>query len=263
MRTSWMATMRRVMAACVCAALTMMAVPVGAEQDRLAGVRHAPEGAPIQLTLKSGTKIVGSLVRVSGDEVTIREGLADESRPADQVGETTEGVRAFSATELKDARVIMPIPVLPDSPVDRSAGEAVGNYVVRTTEGAELRGQLERMDRDSLTLRIGTEAWTVLMDRVDSVQRRGDSLKNGATIGAVVGGGLAAAFFGVLASLDLMSTTDAFFGTAVNAAFYGLVGAGIDKAVSSNTTLYQRPRLALAPTRGGVVVLYHLPLGGH
>ena len=137
-----------------------------------------------------------------------------------------------------------------------------GNYFVRTTEGAELHGQLERMDRDSLTLRVGTEPWIVPMDRVEKVQRRGDSLKNGATIGAVLVGGL------FIWPATLAASEPALGGEVAVALVIGgvaggaLYGALIDKLISSNHTLYQRPGLALAPTRGGVTVSYHLPLGG-
>ncbi len=137
-----------------------------------------------------------------------------------------------------------------------------GNYRVRTTEGAELHGQLERMDGSSLTLRVGTEPWTVPMDRVEKVQRQGDSLKNGAVIGAVVISALSAALVAPFVDAGYMDTGLAIALVAADGAVGGLIGAGIDKLSSSNHTLYQRPHLALAPTRGGVTVSYHLPLGG-
>ena len=137
-----------------------------------------------------------------------------------------------------------------------------GNYSVRTTEGAELHGQLERMDRTSLTLRVGTEPWTVPMDRVEKVQRRGDPLKNGATIGALLGGAVALVPASMVVS-EPEGGGEFAVGLVIGGVLHGvLFGALIDKLISSNTTLYQRPRLALAPTRGGVAVSYHLPLGG-
>ena len=137
-----------------------------------------------------------------------------------------------------------------------------GNYLVRTTEGAELHGQRERIDRDSLTLRVGAEPWTVPMDRVEKVQRRGDSVKNGATIGALLGGGLAVWPATLAASEPALGGAFAVGFVVGLAAEGALFGALIDKLISSNHTLYQWPHLALAPTRGGVTVSYHLPLGG-
>ena len=137
-----------------------------------------------------------------------------------------------------------------------------GNYSVRTTDGAELHGQLERMDRTSLTLRVGSEPWTVPMDRVEKVQRRGDPLKNGATIGAVLVGGLLI-WPATLAASEPALGGEFAVGLVIGGAAGGaLYGALIDKLISSNHTLYQRPGIALAPTRGGVAVSYHLPLGG-
>lgn len=138
-----------------------------------------------------------------------------------------------------------------------------GTYVVWTTDGAELRGQLERMDRDSLRLRVGLQPWDVPMDRVEKVQHRGgDPLSNGATIGALIGGAALAWPAAMVASEPELGGAYAIAILAAGAINGALFGALIDKLSSSNRTLYERPRIALTPTRGGVTVAYHMPLGG-
>ena len=183
MRTSWMATMRRVVAACVCAALTL-----GSTAPAWAGDR----------------------------------------------------------------------PVLPGDPYPR------GYYVVRLADGSDMGGQLERMDAHTLTLRpIGAASRVVPMDRVTSVERRGNRMGEGAATGGMLLG-LAGLAFGTMLVHEVGGTdTDAMLFAGGGVALGALLGGSVGKGLRSVTTIYQRPGIALAPTRGGIAVSYHLALGGH
>jgi hypothetical protein len=54
-------------------------------------------------------------------------------------------------------------------------------------EGRVTRGRLIELDRDRLTLAESEGPRVFAIDEVRTIERRGDSLKNGAIIGAVVG----------------------------------------------------------------------------
>ena len=69
-----------------------------------------------------------------------------------------------------------------------------------------------------------------------------DSLKNGATIGAIVMGGLTAIGCGAVQRGRLGATALVF-----NTAFGGLIGAGIDAWNGGRTTIYSKPAPAAQP----------------
>ena len=76
------------------------------------------------------------------------------------------------------------------------------------------------------------------------VSKRGDSLKNGAIIGAVFGGVAGA----LAASFDDGSAKALGFLAATG--FYALVGAGLDALIPGRTTIYEaRPAAKTRPPR--------------
>jgi hypothetical protein len=96
---------------------------------------------------------------------------------------------------------------------------------------------------------------------VRSIQKRGDSLKNGAIAGAIVGvlGGLLIGGLGtcepppgvVVECKDVSPVAIAVVGGLV----YGAIGAGIDALVQGRTTLYQAPVVTRPVQRPALLTL--------
>jgi hypothetical protein len=110
--------------------------------------------------------------------------------------------------------------------------------------GQETSGRIGKLSSDALILTTSTGSRQLgLVDVAAITQRRDDSLKNGAIIGAVAG----AAYF-VTAAVALAGTddTDVIVPTAIagGVLFAGLgaaAGAGIDALFSRRQVIYQKP----------------------
>jgi len=126
--------------------------------------------------------------------------------------------------------------------------EGLPTVYLTDLRGAEYRGQLVRVDPAEVVL-LG-EKGERIFKRSDIVQieKRGDSLKNGAIIGAAIGllGGV-----GALAVSDCPGYQQnscggaraAYFLTAMGV--YTLIGTGIDAAIQGRTVIYRAPRVTL------------------
>ena len=127
-------------------------------------------------------------------------------------------------------------------------------YVLDDT-GVETSGSLLRLNPDSLVLLVGSAERRFEAARVRRIQKRGDSLRNGALIGAIVGVamGLVGAGIsdcpgenpggscpGTRAALFLFST-----------GVYAAIGTGIDALVPGRTTLYEAPTVPPSAGRKG------------
>ena len=115
---------------------------------------------------------------------------------------------------------------------------------VRDDTGVETAGMLLRVDPDSLVLRVGDTERRFDAARVTRIEKRGDSLRNGAVIGAIVG-----AAVGLLSASIADCPGDgggrcpgfraaAFLGST---GIYAAIGTGIDALVVGRTTLYEAP----------------------
>lgn len=117
-------------------------------------------------------------------------------------------------------------------------------YVLDDT-GVETSGRLLSLDPDSLVLLVGDTERRFEAPRVRRIQKRGDSLRNGALIGAVVGGamGLLATGIADCPGGDPGGRCPGFraAGLLVSTGVYAAIGAGIDALVTGRTTLYQAP----------------------
>lgn len=117
--------------------------------------------------------------------------------------------------------------------------------------GVEATGKLLRFDPDSLVLLVGDTERRFEAARVRRIEKRGDSLRNGAIIGAVVG-----AAFALLGTRmgdcpgDNPSGPCPGFRAATVLLSIG-IGTGIDALVVGRTTWYEAPaapgRSALMP----------------
>jgi hypothetical protein len=152
------------------------------------------------------------------------------------------------------------------SPGVASAQEAASNwpglvssqlstvYVLDNT-GAETSGKLLRLNPDSIVLLVDGAERRFETARVARIQKRGDSLRNGAIIGAVVGVAMGILTAGISdcpgdhpgggcpgsrAALFLVST-----------GVYSAIGVGIDALIPGRTTLYEASKAPTAAARGG------------
>ena len=110
-------------------------------------------------------------------------------------------------------------------------------YVLDDT-GQETTGNFLRLDADSLVVLIDGREQRFEAARVKRLAKRGDSLKNGLYLGAIIG----AALGGLLADCfyqDRVCGTGRRAGTAaVSAGFWAAIGGGIDALKQGRTTLY-------------------------
>ena len=143
--------------------------------------------------------------------------------------------------------VVSPASVLAQESVPGWAGLATSDLetvYVLDDQGSETRGTLLSLDDESVSLLVEGNERRFERARVRRLQKRGDSLKNGAFIGAVVGAVLSS-IGAAVADCPTASDTScpgakvglAFLGTAI----YTGVGVGIDALVTGRTTLYEAP----------------------
>ena len=121
-----------------------------------------------------------------------------------------------------------------------TAGDAVS---VEGDAGARVRGRVENV---GTTLRISVDgvAREFAPQQVREVRRRGDSLKNGVTIGLLAGGVAGAVFGGVVGPLFEAEGSEPA-GPVIAFLALGLspgagIGAGLDAAVTGSTVVYRR-----------------------
>lgn len=132
-------------------------------------------------------------------------------------------------------------------------------YVLDDTD-VETSGRLLRLDPDSLVLLVGDTERRFEAARVRRIEKRGDSLRNGAFIGAIVG-----AAMGVLAAGIADCPGDdpgggcpgtRAAGLVFSIGAYAAIGTGIDALVVGRTTLYEAraasPPSPRMPHRGRV-----------
>jgi hypothetical protein len=113
----------------------------------------------------------------------------------------------------------------------------VSAVYVRSVGGDEARGQLLRLGPDTLTLLEQGTARDIPLAGITRIDARGDSVKNGAIIGAVVLGAWCALI--CPQGLDGYSNDQLPYILGVNIALGAAVGAGIDAMHVGRTTIYQ------------------------
>src|SRR4051812_23643793 len=110
-------------------------------------------------------------------------------------------------------------------------------WVTQSESGEILRGRIVQLSQESLAILTPDNRRVEMpIDRVLRIEARGDSLKNGAVIGAVVVGGLVALTCG-----QALGGGQCVTAVALDAGMGALIGAGIDALNGGRSVLYRRP----------------------
>jgi uncharacterized protein YcfJ len=125
------------------------------------------------------------------------------------------------------------------------APEIGGEIRVTARDGVKTRGRFRSLDADRVRLLVADQETEIARDDITRIERRGDSIKNGFIIGAVIGILPAA-----LASTQFEGGGDAVaVGIVAGMGIYGLIGAGIDAAHKGWTTVYKAESQAKSARR--------------
>ncbi len=123
-------------------------------------------------------------------------------------------------------------------------------WVTQSGSGEIVSGRIVDLSAESLTLLTADQRRVeVPIDRLLRIETRGDSLKNGAAIGALIAGGLVALGCGQAGGGGACVTA-----TVLDAGLGALIGAGVDALNGGRSTLYSRP----AGTPAGRTAAVHL-----
>lgn len=109
-------------------------------------------------------------------------------------------------------------------------------HLVRLTTGEEVSGRLLQSGAEAVRLLVNGQEQVIPIDQIARLERSGDSLRNGAVIGAVIAG----AWCALVCGQGLDSSGQIPIAVAANAGLGALVGAGIDAAHRGRTLLYPR-----------------------
>ncbi len=135
--------------------------------------------------------------------------------------------------------------------------------IVQHNKGAETKGKLLRLDMQEVVLMIDGQERRFALADVRRIEKRGDSLKNGAMIGGLFGlvGGFLGSRLGRceppegyedIATCTKEDNPHPVAFPAAAALVWGGIGAGIDALIVGRTLLYQAPTgtaaLELRPT---------------
>ena len=139
-------------------------------------------------------------------------------------------------------RVFIALLVVLTLAASASAQEAYKQvWVTQADSGDLIQGRMLKLSGDTLALLTPDNRRVDLpLERVLRIEIHGDSLKNGATIGAAVMGGLA----GIGCALALGHAGQCITAVAFYTGFGGLIGAGIDGLNGGRTTIYSKPAAA-------------------
>jgi hypothetical protein len=126
----------------------------------------------------------------------------------------------------------------------------VSAVYVRSAAGSEVQGQLLQLGPNTLTLIEQGSSRDIPLSDVSRIDVRGDSIKNGAIIGAVVLGAWCALI--CPQGLDGYNNSQLPYILGVNTVLGAFVGAGIDAMHVGRTTIYQAGGVTSGPRPAGV-----------
>ena len=115
-------------------------------------------------------------------------------------------------------------------------------WVTQSSSGEVVRGRIVDLSPESLTiLTADNRRVDMPLDRVLRIEARGDSLKNGAVIGALVLGTMMGLMCG-----DFEGGGQCITAVVLDAGIGALIGAGVDALNGGRSPLYSRPAAAPA-----------------
>ena len=127
---------------------------------------------------------------------------------------------------------------------------------VTDDRGVETPGRLVRLDADAVVVLVGDEQRRFETARIVRVEKRGDSLRNGALVGAAAG-----VVNGVLVAglIECPQSRRSCAGMRVGGVLYGAaayaaVGTAIDALVQGRTVIYRRPAVHVTAAPKGAAV---------
>lgn len=133
--------------------------------------------------------------------------------------------------------------------VQTANSSTISPVYVHSINGAEMRGQLLRLGPDTLSLLDEGITRDIRLADVARIESRGDSVKNGALIGAAILG----AWCALICRQGLDGYTGQFaYVLAINTALGAAIGAGIDGMHVGRTTIYQTGEPAAEHRSSGV-----------
>lgn len=144
--------------------------------------------------------------------------------------------RRASIPSLSILAILLASPLLAQS-AQTGTRRTVSPVYVRDVNGEEMRGQLLRLGPDTLSLLHEGTVRDVRLADVARIESRGDSVKNGAIIGAAILGGWCA----LICPQGLDGYGGGQFGyvLAINTALGAAIGAGIDAMHVGRTAIYE------------------------
>lgn len=107
-----------------------------------------------------------------------------------------------------------------------------------TSSANEWHGVLTHLDAERATIIVGSEQRQLLLKDVLSIETEGDSVRNGAIIGAIVG----TVFCAMVCGQGLDDASSYPLVVAANGAMIAAIGASIDAMIPGRTSLYRQPR---------------------
>ena len=128
--------------------------------------------------------------------------------------------------------------------------------VTQSASGQELRGHIVELSPTILAMLVDGRRIEMLLENVERIEARNDSLKNGAIIGASIMAGLSA-----LGCAEYRRSSVCATSTIMNVGLGTLVGVGIDALHKGRTTIYSKPpsvSLAVAPSGKGAHLQFKL-----
>jgi hypothetical protein len=151
------------------------------------------------------------------------------------------------------AAVLVPASANAQTTAERWPGlhpEALPTVYVLDDAGVETTGRLLRLTADSLVLLVDDTERTLDAARVRRIQKRGDSLRNGALIGTLVGIVMGAFAAGLSdCPRDANEGCAGFRAAAllISTGMYAAIGTGIDALIVGRTTVYHATATAAPP----------------
>ena len=119
--------------------------------------------------------------------------------------------------------------------------EGTPTVVVTDRNGVESEGRLVTFSESEITIRAGAVTRMFPAAEVSLIERKGDSLKNGAIIGAIVGivaSGLSASEVCAGRTTKRSCVGQGAAYVIIGTAFYAAVGAGIDALIPGRTRIW-------------------------